>query len=309
MSTYATVSSYLSPPWVRHLLFGTTKKSELDITGQYLYTALGPALFAIVGTTLTYFVHSGWTPIDAFYWTVVTMTTIGYGDLLPDHWSEKVFTTLFMPVATAALAATIREFSDIRRRRELARAKLAFVADKVLLAGRMPSVGSESPRSPMGPTASDSINEDQFIISVLLEEGLVDTRLVDTMRQKFRGLLEDHNMCFPERDRKLQMDTELVYFHLKQQGRVVDVSRPKVANEKRVVRVDMASGRTGQRLPGYHEWLRDHWTDQGNSAATLIQRVARGQRMRTKFKMAIEMSSLTRYHNMVSDPSNPDLQA
>ena len=68
-------------------------------------------------------------------------------------------------------------------------------------------------------------------------------------------------------------------FHLRQQGRIVDRSRPRAANEKgKIVRIDIAHEEQtkDQRLPGYHEWLRDHWTAEGHMAASQVQRMYRG---------------------------------
>ena len=203
------------------------RKKKLGTTGQYLHAALGPALLAIIGATLTYFVHSSWDTVDAFYWTVITMTTVGYGDLLPDHWFEKLFAIFFMPMATAALAATVSEFSEISRQSRIARGKvpsralepslrcgahsgassermeshrqqLSLIADKVLMVGVQVEgsrrQGKEHHEVRMSRT--DSLNEDQFIVSVLVAEGLVNERMVQTIRSKYHGMLDEHNKVY-----------------------------------------------------------------------------------------------------------------
>ena len=46
--------------------------------GRYVMSVLGIALFVLIGT-LFYAGNEGWTYLDAAYWTVCTMTTVGYG--------------------------------------------------------------------------------------------------------------------------------------------------------------------------------------------------------------------------------------
>ena len=96
------------------------------------------------------------------------------------------------------------------------------------------------------------------------------------------GVRSHPQQCFAEKDRKTTIDPELVYFHLKQQGRIVDRSRPKVDNSK-VVRVDMSSG-AGSRLPGFEEWVRDYWTEEGHDASMRIQRRVRGNVARRRVR-------------------------
>jgi len=197
----------------------------------------------------------------------------------------------------------VQDFGDIAQRSRIAKAKLALVADKVLLAGLQTAgvdcdaitkrdstaeiIGErDSRRSAIQQrTRNVSLNEEQFIISVLVEEGLVDDKMIRTLRTKFHRMIDDHNVCFADKDKKKAMDPELVYFHLKQQGRIVDRSTPKMRSTN-VVRVDMSS-LTRERLPGYSEWLRDHWTNEGPLAAKRLQRAARQHAARTALRDAV----------------------
>jgi hypothetical protein len=52
---------------------------------------------AIVGTgTVFYTLVERWSIIDALYFTVITLTTIGYGDLHPTGDISKIFTIFFV---------------------------------------------------------------------------------------------------------------------------------------------------------------------------------------------------------------------
>lgn len=51
-------------------------------------------ILMIIGTISFHFIEK-WSYMDSFYFTGVTLTTIGYGDLVPVTDSGKVFTILF----------------------------------------------------------------------------------------------------------------------------------------------------------------------------------------------------------------------
>lgn len=52
-------------------------------------------LFVIVGTGF-YRVVEDWSWVDSFYFSVTTLTTVGYGDLAPATDFGKLFTTFFI---------------------------------------------------------------------------------------------------------------------------------------------------------------------------------------------------------------------
>ena len=46
--------------------------------------------------TLFYALVEGWNLVDSFYFSVITLTTVGYGDLTPDTPMGKLFTTVYI---------------------------------------------------------------------------------------------------------------------------------------------------------------------------------------------------------------------
>ncbi len=65
-------------------------------------------LVALVTGTLFYSTVEGWPLIDSLYFSVVTLTTVGFGDLVPTKPVSKVFTIVYVLVGVGLLAALLR---------------------------------------------------------------------------------------------------------------------------------------------------------------------------------------------------------
>lgn len=78
-------------------VFRATYKTLREIWAEPAGKALIVGAAVIVSTgTVFYKLAEGWSILDALYFTVVTLTTIGYGDLHPTNDVSKVFTIFFV---------------------------------------------------------------------------------------------------------------------------------------------------------------------------------------------------------------------
>ncbi|MDJ0925029.1 MAG: potassium channel family protein [Acidimicrobiia bacterium] len=83
------------------------------------------AIGLITGGALFYrnFEDLSW--IDSFYFTIVTLTTVGYGDIAPETYPGKVFTMLYLLIGVGVLVSfvtiTARLMVEVREERVEAR--------------------------------------------------------------------------------------------------------------------------------------------------------------------------------------------
>ena len=74
-------------------IFRTIREVWLEPAGRVL--VLGVLAIVATGTTF-YTIAEKWSVVDALYFTVITLTTIGYGDLHPTTDVSKIFTIFFV---------------------------------------------------------------------------------------------------------------------------------------------------------------------------------------------------------------------
>lgn len=60
----------------------------------------------LVGT-IAFRLLEGWTSIQAFYFSVVTLSTVGYGDLHPSSDATRLFTALFILAGVGIVLASL----------------------------------------------------------------------------------------------------------------------------------------------------------------------------------------------------------
>lgn len=66
----------------------------------------------VVAGTIFYSFEESWGLVDAFYFSVITLTTIGYGDLTPTTDVSKVFTVCYVVSGVAMFGVFVRKIAN-----------------------------------------------------------------------------------------------------------------------------------------------------------------------------------------------------
>ena len=89
-------------------------KELFSDTKTQLLAAISALMGLILGGTVAYHIIEGWSWADSFYFCVTTLTTVGYGDLVPTTEGSRLFTAFFVlagvAIALAALTIVGRSF-------------------------------------------------------------------------------------------------------------------------------------------------------------------------------------------------------
>lgn len=67
----------------------------MERTSEHLVVAISLIIFFLFIGTLFFHLVEGWRFIDAFYYTGITLTTVGYGDFTPTQDISKIVSVLF----------------------------------------------------------------------------------------------------------------------------------------------------------------------------------------------------------------------
>ena len=70
----------------------------------------GLALMVLLIGTVVYRIIEDWSWVDSFYFSSVTLTTVGFGDLSPSTDLSKIFTVFYIFSGISLIGATLNAF-------------------------------------------------------------------------------------------------------------------------------------------------------------------------------------------------------
>ncbi len=66
----------------------------------------------ILTGTVFYWLTEGWTVVQAFYFSVITLTTVGYGDFSPTTAGTQIFTVVYILLGIGVLVALLTSIAQ-----------------------------------------------------------------------------------------------------------------------------------------------------------------------------------------------------
>ena len=87
-------------------------KTEFVLAKRKLYYALGLIIFLLVLGTFVFNYIENWSYINSFYFSVSTLTTVGYGDLVPSHDISKIVTSIYVLLGVGIFLYSISIVSE-----------------------------------------------------------------------------------------------------------------------------------------------------------------------------------------------------
>jgi len=209
---------------------------------KYATALMGPGVIFVLGLGIGFFVMS-LDLVDGIYWSMITMTTIGYGDISGSSTMEKAVLIIYLPTAVAALADALGIVAQISTAKDLIYTDFAKQADTLLLG----EAGGPD------PNPDETLTEAEFLISVLKDNGIVDDMTVNAIRLQFAHITRHDTSAS---DNKV-LDDRMVFLELRAQGRIVQ-SAPRApkqtADGSKVEQVDLQAADGG-----FQEWLETYW--------------------------------------------------
>ncbi len=67
-----------------------------DVRDPRFRAIAGAALGLVAMGSIIFWLLEGWPPLDAVYFSVMTLTTVGYGDVVPRSAPGKIFTMVYV---------------------------------------------------------------------------------------------------------------------------------------------------------------------------------------------------------------------
>lgn len=176
---YAASSEHSS---INEAIFAATER--LDLSDYYVLGSSVVTLLVIVVIGVIVFHRlEDMTLVEAIYTTIISATTVGFGDFEPTRNVTKVIMTVWLCFSTIAVGKVVADFTDAS-----VKSKQRAVSRRLLTA----SMDLASLRS-LDADDSGTVDKTEFVTEMLIRTGKVDRKEVNAILMRFEQLDNDHS--------------------------------------------------------------------------------------------------------------------
>jgi potassium channel subfamily K, other eukaryote len=197
-------------------------KSEDDLKNEdpykyfkkYAY-AIGTILALLFVGSIFFWQNEDWSFIEAMYWVVCTMTTVGYGDLTLEHQSSRLFLIFFIPLSVCAVAGALGTLGSIEFERS-AEAKRKANLSRQLDFNMIREMDTDG----------DGVDKCEFLVAMLVQNEICDLKNdIQPWLTRFDELDADGSGKLDEEDiRIMEAEEKARILRLKEKGKEIHTS-------------------------------------------------------------------------------------
>ncbi|CAB1116884.1 unnamed protein product [Ectocarpus sp. CCAP 1310/34] len=135
-----------------------------------------------VGTTV-FMVYGHMSVIDAFYLTVVSSSTVGYGDYFPSSTGTRLFAIFFLPLSTLLLGKVISDYTEMQANKRVKQRQTRLLLATV----------TAREYSAMDADNDNRVSLMEFMVHTLIKQEKVTQEDIEEIHTRFTALDKDHN--------------------------------------------------------------------------------------------------------------------
>mmetsp|Transcript_19410 Transcript_19410/g.28695 ORF Transcript_19410/g.28695 Transcript_19410/m.28695 type:complete len:346 (-) Transcript_19410:299-1336(-) len=167
------------------------KKSKLKLMKRMktiVKNLILAALIFVPGLIIGHF--EGWLFYESIYYSIVTATTVGYGDLSPQNMWTRLAACFYLPLCVTVMASVFGQITSFYMDRRTKEAEDEFFHRKLTL----------KDLEEMDFGGDGNVNSEEFLIFMLVTLGKVDSASIDQIQALFRKLDVDGGGCLDMAD-------------------------------------------------------------------------------------------------------------
>jgi len=139
-------------------------------------------IFGCIGLGMVFFVsYEGFTWVDAFYLSTITVTTVGFGDIYPTTKGGRIFAIFWVPLGTIVVGQSIGSFVDAYLESKQEEFRKRMLDQKI----------SGKDLFEADTDGEGQISEAEFVVFKLKRMGLITDETIEPIQKEFARLDAD----------------------------------------------------------------------------------------------------------------------